>query len=184
MSNPLDSQLPEVLSSEVLYERKGRKIQTDQLRLPTGEEFEYITFVSSDFAVMVIAQTDEGKYVINQEYRHPTGKTLLSLPGGCVDPEEQPAHAAKREFFEETGYTASEYIYLGQAHPMPGNSGQETYYYLAKGAKKTGDPNREFCEIIQTTEMTLDELQNDLLKAKNIDGHVTSALCYKMLRGL
>lgn len=184
MNHPLEPRIPEITSSETVYEVKGRKIQVDQLKLPTGEEFEYITFVSNDFAVMVLAQTESGKFVINEEYRHPVGEILYSLPGGCVDAGEMPQRAAERELFEETGYSASEYIYLGEVHPMPGNNGQRTYYYLAKGAKKTGEPTPELCEIIQTKEQSLEEVNERILESKNIDGHLTSALCFKMLRGL
>ncbi|MCH9632441.1 MAG: hypothetical protein S4CHLAM6_07770 [Chlamydiae bacterium] len=184
MSHPLEPFLPEITSSETVCEVKGRKIQVDQLKLPSGEEYEYVTFVSNDLAVMVLAQTESGKFVVNEEYRHPVGEILYSLPGGCVDGGELPKHAAKRELYEETGYSASEFIYLGQVHPMPGNNGQKTYYYLAKDAQKTKDPSPELCEIIETKEQTLDEIKDRLLKSKNIDGHFTSALCFKMLRGL
>jgi ADP-ribose pyrophosphatase len=180
----IESKLPTIEKSELFAEKNGLKIELLYLRHPSGEGYEYTTFVTHKQAVMVLAETPEGLFVMNEEYRCPTRKVLLSLPGGCVDEGEKPEEAAPRELFEETGYKAERFIFLGKSHPSPGNNPQETFYYLAKGAKKTSDPTPELCEIFETREMTLEEIHKRLLKAENLDGHVTTALYFKLIRNV
>jgi len=40
-----------------------------------------------------------------EQYRHGSETVILEIPGGCVDPGEEPIKAAERELLEETGYT-------------------------------------------------------------------------------
>ena len=52
----------------------------------------------------VIAITPEQELVLVWQYRFGTGTMSLELPGGCVDPGEEPLVAAGRELAEEAGY--------------------------------------------------------------------------------
>lgn len=184
MKTSLEKKLPKLISSKILIEKNGCQLQLDKLEQPDGHTYEYVTFVSGNRAVMILAETKEGKFVINKEYRHPTKKILLSLPGGYVEEGEEPIEGAPRELIEETGYQAEEFLYLGQAHPFPGRHCQETYYYLAKGARKIAEPTPDDCEIFQSFEYSLEELNQMLKESQNLDGHVATALYFKMLRSL
>lgn len=182
--NSLKDKLPTISNSKTVYTHKNCQVVLDTMQLPNEQTYEYISMNTARQAVMVLAVTAEGHFVLNEEYRHPTRKVLLSLPGGQVDLGELPQTAASREFFEETGYMADEYIYLGQAFPFPGKSPQETFYYLARGAKKVQEPTLEICEILETVEMSYEDLEKRVLDASNMDAHITTALYYKQLRGL
>lgn len=184
MNHPLDKKLPKLIRSETACEIKGRKIQIDYLELPNKKQYEYITFISHFEAVMVLAETKDGKFVINEEYRCPVDRILLSLPGGCVDEGEEPKDAAPRELLEETGYQGKEIIFLGSAYPTPGNHPQQTFYYLAREAEKIQEPEPEICELFLTKEMTLEEINQRHLDAENLDGHVSTALYLKHIRNL
>lgn len=57
-------------------------------------------------AVMIIARLmPERRIVLVRQFRPPTGKYVIEAPAGLIDPGETPEAAARRELFEETGYT-------------------------------------------------------------------------------
>jgi 8-oxo-dGTP pyrophosphatase MutT (NUDIX family) len=54
--------------------------------------------------VNVIALTSAREVVMIEQYRHGLDEITLELPGGIVDPGEDPMAACTRELLEETGY--------------------------------------------------------------------------------
>lgn len=170
-------ELPTVESSEVLFEGFGQ-LRRDQLRLPNQQLYPYYMFITTAEAVMVVATTDEGKVVINQEYRHPTKQVLLGLPGGLIEGGEDPLVGAQRELMEETGYTADSFELMGSAYPFPGASSQKVLFVHGKRAKKVAEPQLEPAEILQSTLMTEEELMEKIQKGAPVDGALCVALHY------
>ncbi len=175
---------PHVRHSSTLIDLDYLRLVTDELIKASGESYSYVTLETAPEAVMILCRTKEKDYVLNAEYRHPTKKTLLSLPGGTVDPDEAPEQAAARELTEETGYRASRLIFLGSSYPFPGRCSQKTHYFLAEEGEKYTDPRRDLCEIISTTRLSSEELKRKILRGEDVDGHVLTALAFQNLRGL
>lgn len=89
---------------------------------------------SSDW-VNVIPLTDAGGVVMVRQYRHGSGEVTLEIPGGLIDPGEDPAAAAARELLEETGYCAASIQALGSVNPNPALFGNRLHAFVAVGAK-------------------------------------------------
>ncbi len=169
--------LPEITKSEVVY--KGLfDLHYDELALPEGISRHYTSLLMPCDAAVTLAETDEGKLVINLEYRHPTRTWLLSAPGGRIDKGETPLETAKRELLEETGYSAKEFKLVGSVYPFPGLCNQKIYFALAYGASQVQAPKREPFELIQTTLKTLDELKQEIAQGSPVDGILCTALFY------
>eukprot|EP00007_Cunea_sp_BSH-02190019_P000581 CAMPEP_0174240134 /NCGR_PEP_ID=MMETSP0417-20130205/17584_1 /TAXON_ID=242541 /ORGANISM="Mayorella sp, Strain BSH-02190019" /LENGTH=157 /DNA_ID=CAMNT_0015319171 /DNA_START=83 /DNA_END=552 /DNA_ORIENTATION=- len=151
--------LPTVLRSEIQY-KSFVKIREDVLRLEDGSEYKYYVHQTRARVAMVLAFTDTGRVLVNQEYRHPTGKILLGCPGGMVEKGESFLEGAERELREETGYTEGEFVELGVAYPLPGLSTLSFHYILATGLKRTVTPECEPSEVIQAREFELSELRS------------------------
>ena len=88
--------------------------ELDRLVAPMDEaEFKAMTPDAVSCVVIVELPGKEPQLLFSYEYRYPTGRFLLSVPAGLMDPEdlekENPLiETAKREIYEETGIVVDE----------------------------------------------------------------------------
>lgn len=170
--------LPCLKESQVIFEESLVKIKRDQLQLKASAPYSYYSLVTHPFAVAILAITAEGAYVLNQEYRHPTGHVLLGCPGGYIESNEDPLTAAQRELREETGFQAQSFQVLGSAFPYAGFSAQKTIYVRALDARLTTTPLLEPAEVIRPLVMTPEELNQAITANIELDGTLCTALFF------
>ena len=102
--------------------------------------------------------TDDGRVIIEHQFRYPVNEVLLEIPAGKLDSkDEDRLEAVKRELREETGYTASEWIELGDLYPTPAYSDEVIRLYIAKGLSM-GDRELDEDEFIDVELIPLSEL--------------------------
>lgn len=175
----LDNQLPTVLSTETVYEHSFFNLNKDQLLIPGRDNYNYFTLITAPYAVMVLAQTPDQKFVLNWEYRHPTEHVLLSCPGGIQHSDESTSACAERELLEETGYHAQNFHYRGEAFPFPGISNQKIIYFSATQAVLQQPPRREHSELIETALFSAEELRTLIRQGETpFDGLLITALFF------
>jgi 8-oxo-dGTP pyrophosphatase MutT (NUDIX family) len=90
--------------------------------------------------VNVVPVLPDGRVVLVRQWRFGIGAPTLELPGGMVEPGEEPALAAARELVEETGYRAGALELLGEVEPNPAFLSNRCATYLATGLVRVGDP--------------------------------------------
>src|SRR5213079_2756044 len=93
-----------VLSSREAYRGPVFWVTTDDVLEPTGVRVRR-DVVRHSGSVVVLA-VEDGKVLLERQYRHAAGRFLYELPAGRIDPGENELKAAKRELLEETGLTA------------------------------------------------------------------------------
>lgn len=142
--------------------------------MPNYYILEYPTWVN------VFALTKDEKVVMVRQYRHGLGITSLEIPGGCVDGNETPEAAARREMQEETGYTFERYEYLGRLSANPATSNNYTYFYLATGGELTGSQNLDHTEDIEVELYTIDEVRQMLQENSIQQALHTSTIFYAL----
>ncbi len=84
-------------------------------------------------AVGILAETDDHRLVVIQQYRWAVQQWLWELPAGKVDADEEPLAAAVRELKEETGYRANQWQLIYRFYPSPGYTNEEIYLFYATG---------------------------------------------------
>lgn len=94
----------------------------------------------------VVAVVD-GKILIQVEEQPDGTRPFPSIPGGRVDPGEEPLEAAKRELLEETGYAAEDWELWREMDPV-GKMEWTVYTFIARGAKKVAEPHLDAGERI------------------------------------
>ena len=123
-------------------------------------------FVCPDWC-NVIAETPEGELVFIWQYRFGTDALSLEIPGGVIDPGEEPLAAARRELLEETGYEAESFELVSVVEPNPALQGNRCFTYLARGARPTGKTAFDDLEDLETVLVPKSELA-DLLDDREI----------------
>ena len=108
-------------------------------------------------AVIIIAKTKDGEYVLNKEFRVPlagldgTGGYNISFPAGLIDSGETPEAAAIRELSEETPFRVIEV--LNVSPPLassPGVTDERIYLVRCVVEPDPEGHDREAMEDIET----------------------------------
>ena len=80
--------------------------------------------------VNIIPVTADNNVVLVNQYRFGNKDMSLEIPGGMVDPGEDPKEAAIRELYEETGYESSQCNRNRKSLTQPGLDGKLHFYLL------------------------------------------------------
>ena len=144
-------------------------VRQDTVRLPNGASSirEVIRHIG---AVCVIPVTDRNEVIVERQYRYPVDRIMLEIPAGKLDaPDEDRLSAIQRELREETGYSADEWIPLGDFHPAPAYSDEYITMYLARGLHQ-GRQALDEDEFLDVYTVPLQELVRDVM-----DGRISVA---------
>jgi ADP-ribose pyrophosphatase len=103
------------LSSEQVFDGVLLKVYRDRVRLPDGSESgrEYIRHPG---AVAIVPLFDDGRVLLERQFRYPHRREFIEIPAGKIDPGEPGLATAKRELLEETGYRAETWTRIGVVH--------------------------------------------------------------------
>lgn len=124
----------------------------DTVRLPDGSTAtrEYVVHPG---AVMVVPLLDDGRVLLERQFRYPMGRVMVEFPAGKIDPGEEILACAQRELLEETGYTAREWARAGVLHPVISYSTEFIDIWFARGLQ--AGPRQldagEFLEVFDAT---------------------------------
>jgi ADP-ribose pyrophosphatase len=171
---PADAHLREsTVSSEQVYRGHFLDVRRDQVRLPDGSEAlrEYIVHPG---AVMVVPVLDDGRLVVERQWRHPLASVMLEFPAGKLDHGEPPLDCAIRELIEETGYRAAQWARAGILHNAIAYSNEGIEVWFARGLT-LGERALDAGEFLDVTEMSAEQLaelaqRGELTDAKTLIG--------------
>ncbi|MGZ8510651.1 MAG: NUDIX hydrolase [Chitinophagaceae bacterium] len=164
-----------ILSSEYLFNDLWFKVRKDKCATPQGKIVDPYYVYEFPTWVTAVAITEDGKIVLERQYRHALGETCIEIPGGCVDDTDSSLEEAiKRELLEETGYVFSSYEYLGKISANPSTNSNLMHMFLATGGKKIASQNLDHNEEIEIDLVSIDELKQMLRENKIVQAmHVT-----------
>ncbi|MEM7351049.1 MAG: NUDIX hydrolase [Acidobacteriota bacterium] len=190
MSNRLDftddfePQHWETLEHGDELERGVFRLQQIVRRSPrTGRAATYQVLRIRDWA-NVVALTPQEEVVLVAQYRHGLDKVTLEIPGGVLEPGEDPAHCAARELAEETGYTGEEPVLLGSVHPNPAIQDNLCTTWLIQGAELTVEPNPDEGEDIRVVTVPLTQIPSLLRQGRITHSLVVAAFHWLELAGM
>jgi ADP-ribose pyrophosphatase len=161
--------------SEEIFDGIILHVFKDTVELPNGKPAtrEVIRHVG---AVGVIPITDDGKVLIERQFRYPLNRVITEIPAGKLDSfTEDRLSAAKRELEEETGYTAAEWINMGDYYPAAAYCDERITLYLAKGLS-LGQRHLDEDEFLNFAFIPLAQLVEDVMAGRITDGKTQVAV--------
>jgi ADP-ribose pyrophosphatase len=151
---------PRLISSKLAYKGKVFSVFTDKVQEPGGH-INTRDVIRHNGSIVILA-VDESQdpndpdIILERQYRHAAGQTLIELPAGRVEPGEATLAAAKRELIEETGYRAKRWTLLTRYFASPGFLGEWMQIYLARDIRE-GIATPEPDENIQVFRLKLSQ---------------------------
>lgn len=121
--------------ARIIWHGRSWRLRVEPYALPDGSVIER-GFVEHPGSVVLIPinNTPTGPVVLMlHQYRAALQKTILELPAGTREWDEDWLACAQRELQEETGYRADSFTPLGEVWPAPGVSNECMKLYLATG---------------------------------------------------
>jgi ADP-ribose pyrophosphatase len=155
----------EILAGEFLL------VNRDIVSLPDGNVAtrEYIVHPG---AVMIIPLiTDEHgntKIVLERQFRYAVGSVMIEFPAGKRDSGEDLWACARRELYEETGYTATEWARAGVLHTAIAYSTEFIEIWFARQLT-AGQRKLDQGEFLDVITVNVDELMEWCLHGKVTD---------------
>ncbi len=158
-------------SDNVVYRGSRVSMALRKVRLASGKEIQR-EVVLHPGAVIILPILADGRVVLIKNVRHTVGESLWELPAGTLESGEDPAHCARRELEEETGYHAAEMRPLGWFYTSPGILTEKMYAFIATDLT-SGPQALEENENISVQPMPISEVieliqSNDIVDGKTI----------------
>jgi ADP-ribose pyrophosphatase len=155
------------ISGDIAYNGSFLKVHRDTVSLPDGKHTSR-EYIKHPGAVVIIPVLDDGRILLERQYRYPNDRVFIELPAGKIDPGEDPLACAMRELEEETGYTATDWQFVSTIHNAIAYSDEHLDIYLARGLT-AGEAKLDDGEFIETITASVDDLLDWVRSGKITD---------------
>lgn len=151
----------ETLSSRTVADCRIFTVDMIRRKRPSQQvEGEFALLRSRDW-VNIIPITERDTVVMIRQFRHGTGGITLEVPGGIVEPGEEPVLAAMRECTEETGFSGEGVAeLLGINEPNPAFQDNRCFSYVWRGCKRVAVQSLDEHEDIEVVEIPLGDVRS------------------------
>lgn len=169
------------VSGEEVWSGGLLHVQRHVVRLPDGSSG-VREFIRHPGAVLVVPLFDDGRVLLERQYRYPLARAFVELPAGKKHPGEDALLTAQRELKEETGYSASRWTRLGVIHNAIGYSDEGIELFVARGLTR-GERRLDEGEFLDVFTLPMAEALAMIADGRITDAKTVSALLWVRLFG-
>jgi ADP-ribose pyrophosphatase len=116
------------------------------------------------------------KILVIKSYRHIVDSLQFEIPSGYIEEGESPKDAAIREFKEETGYSASKILFVGEYTLDYSMFEQKGYIFAAYDLLQNQQQHLGLMESIKIESLNIDHVKEMLLNGKILNAASIVAL--------
>jgi|TARA_Y100000310_G_scaffold270358_2_gene284138 8-oxo-dGTP pyrophosphatase MutT (NUDIX family) len=169
-----------VVREEQLQDCRVFTVHRSVRQSPIDQSEHDFFLIHSQSWVNIVPVTSDHQIVFVRQFRHGSNSVSLEIPGGLVDPGEDPATAAARECLEETGYQVGTVQSLGTLNPNPALFPNTLYTHMATGAMQTAEIANTAREHTEVELVPIDRLTERLVSGE-IDHALVVATLWRFL---
>jgi ADP-ribose pyrophosphatase len=151
-------------------------VHRDVVTLPDGSQGtrEYIRHPG---AVAIVALFDDGRLLLERQFRYPHNRDFIEIPAGKLEPGEPHLETAQRELLEETGYVAAEWRRLGVIHTAIAYTDEAIDLFLATKLSFTAQ-KLDAGEFLETVLVPLPQAMEMIRNGEITDAKTVAALLW------
>jgi ADP-ribose pyrophosphatase len=169
------------ISSEYLFRDNWFTVRKDRCLAADGRLIDPYYVYEFPSWVTAVACADDGRLIMEKQYRHALGEVNYEIPGGCVDDTDDSLEAAiSRELLEETGYAFKKLEFLGRISANPSTNNNWMHMFLATGGHLVRDQALDHNEEIEISLFSVEEVKDLLRKNQIIQSMHVTALFYAL----
>ncbi len=170
------------LSSEEVHKNPWFSVTKEEFVTPKGNVGNYyVVHTKERSRSVMIVPVDGDEILFVRQYRYPTKRWNLEMPGGAVEGDDASEGAARKELEEELGFTGV-LRKIGEYCPWSGPTDELCSVYLATDLRYVGG-NPEETEDLSLVRLKVDEAYRMLDDGVFTEGQTiaTLALARKLL---
>ncbi len=171
-----------VVDTQIVLDHPRVRLIADTLEY-NGQRRSYLYLESPVEAVNILALTADRQIVLTRQYRHPIRSVIYDLPGGRIEPGEEPIDGARRELEEETGYHAGQLELLCRYNQFPGSIRAATNIFFATHLTPA-QQHLDDGEELEVVLMPMVDALEMILRGDAIDGSLQLGILLAMHKGL
>ena len=168
MKEITDDQLRDIVKSEYPYKGHVLDLRIDHVKFPSGK-VKVREVVEHKSAVAMFAVNEKDEICLVSQYRHAVDQSILEIPAGIIEADENPVDAASRELQEEIGCKPGRLIKISDFYSSPGYSTERIILYFADDLTKSKLPEDDD-EYINTHWLSVSEFAAKVVKGEINDG--------------
>jgi ADP-ribose pyrophosphatase len=165
----------EPVDKQLIYDGKKLRLEVHRLRNEESEKIHSREIVVHRGAVVVLPMLDDNTVLLIRQHRYPVHQTLVELPAGTLEKNEDPMNCAGRELLEETGYLAGRMIPVGNFFTSPGILTEKMFAFAALDLEHNQQALEEG-EEIELTPTAWDEAIEMIRDGQIVDGKTIATL--------
>ncbi len=164
------------IKEEEIFHGKVINVHLQTVELPNGQLTKR-ELVRHPGAVAILPLTTDGKLIVVEQYRKALERSIIEIPAGKLEDNEDPYACAIRELKEETGYTSNNVSHLVSFYTSPGFADELIHLYIAHDCVP-GEIQLDEDEFVESRIITLAEAHQMILEQQIIDAKTILSIYY------